>query len=221
MTMATTVQTAKAPGMGTLINALSVDTAAMLPPPPARILVAVPRPRAFARLLAASAVVLIAAIAGLMLFLVHAVSDLLGGIVAHESTLVAPVVSALPPPEGLIDDAAFSASLAAFPGEAARLHLARARGFSAAGRFEAAAASYARARQLAINRLPAADLLAEATALAEGGRHGEALSEVLSLDFSAMAPAVRAQAVALIGRCHLAERAASRAAGEPSGLRLP
>jgi hypothetical protein len=219
--MATTVQTEKAPGMGTLIKNLSAETATFVAPPAVRFMVGVPRPQAFARLLAGSAVLLIAAIAALMLFLVNAVSGLLGGIVAHERALSAPVVIALPGPEGLIDEAAFSASLAAFPGEGARLHVERARGLAAAGRFAAAAASYAHARQLAINGLPAADRVAEADALAAGGRQAEALTTLLSLDFSSMDGTVRAQAVALLGQCHLAARAASRAAGEPAGTRLP
>ncbi len=219
--MATTVQTDKAPGMGTLIKSLSAEAATILVLPAARALVAVPRPHAFARLLAACAVVLIAAIAALMLFLVHAVSGLLGGILEHERVLAAPAVMALPPPEGLVDAAAFAAALAAFPGEAARLTAARARALAAAGRFSEAATGYAHARQLAINGLPAADRGAAAAALAEGGRQAEALSDLLSLDFAAMDVAVRAQAVALLGRCHLAARAASRAAGEPSSQRLP
>ena len=219
--MNTTVRTDQVPGMGTLIKNLSAETATILVPPAPRTLVAVPRPQVFARLLALCAVVLIAAIAALMLYLVHAVSGMLGGIVAHERALDAPVATTLPPPDGLVDEAAFSASLAAFPGEAARLYVVRARGLAQRGRFEAAAASYAHARQLAINGLPAVDRVAEAEALAEGGRPAEALSALLSLDFSAMDGAVRAQAVALLGRCHLDGRAAGRAAGEPSAARVP
>ncbi len=214
--MASSATADQALGMGSLLNALTAETAAT---PALPTLVLVPRPHVFARLLAGGAVLLLAAIVAPMLFLVHAIGGLLGGITEHERILTAPVVVALPAPARLLDEGVFKASLAELPGEATRLHLARA--LAAAGHWPEAAASYLHARQLEVNGLPAADRVAEA--LAEGGARRRGLPGLIGLDYSAaaMEPAVRAQAVALLGRCHLAARAARLVAGETSGARLP
>ena len=197
----------RTPGMGTLINALSAESTMDRRPVKAYPLVGLPRPRPFARLLAVVAVVLIASLAGLMLLLAHVVTRLLADIASHEKQAAVAVAQTLPPSERLVDDAAFQASLAEHPGEATQFYVARARGLSAVGRYDAAAASFAQARQLAINGLPAGDLIAEADALAHAARYQEAMRELLRLDFASMDNEVRAQAVELIGRCHLAEEA--------------
>jgi hypothetical protein len=200
----------RTPGMGTLINALSVESLAPMRPAPTTTLVGLPRPRAFARLLAAVTVVMIAGLATLMLLLAHAVGGLLTDIRAHERQVETPIALALPPSDHLVDDGAFAASLNAFPSEAMHLYLSRARGLVAVGRTDAAVACYAHARQLAISGLPMADLVAEGDALVRAARYPEAMSRLLHLDFSAMDAEVRAQAVELIGCCHLAEHAAER-----------
>jgi hypothetical protein len=200
----------RTPGMGTLINALSVDTAIGMRPVPAVSLVGMPRPRVFARLLAAVTVAMIAGLATLMLVLAHAVSGLLSDIRTHEKHIDAPLALALPPVDQLVEDGTFALIVNQFPSETTALYAARAHGLAAAGRYDAAIASFDHARHMAMSALPIAEQVAEADALLHAARHQDAMHLLLGLDFTAMEAGVRGQAVELIGRCHLEDRAAER-----------
>jgi hypothetical protein len=205
----------RSPSVGDLVRAISEEAAA--PPPATSPSRPPPRANPLGRVLVLGGVLLIALLGATLATCLSHVHGILDDIRLHQERLAHPPPPPMPSTERLLDGAAFSAALAARPGQAARLHAARGEALLRAGRSEEAIAGFAAATLAKDGTLEVGDQVVLAEALLATGRHDEARALVMGLDFTVLDPDQRSTANAVLMRAVMAERQRERRRSRAAG----